>query len=49
MYLIDGDDLYEIDESECDLEADGAWVAEDDGSETFYEFCDLDLNDYDLS
>lgn len=45
MYLIDGDDLYEVDESDCDVEADGFWYG-DEGEETFYEFCDLDLDDY---
>jgi hypothetical protein len=50
MFLIDGDDLYECDESDCDEEADGSgcWVPEGDGSETFYEYCELDLEEYDL-
>ncbi len=53
MFLIDGDDLFEIDESECTEDADGSgvWVDSEDGSgdELFYEYCELDENDYDLS
>lgn len=52
MYLIDGDDLYEVDASECeeDESGEGVWVADDDGSdsESFYEYCEIDLDDYDL-
>lgn len=48
MFLIDGDDLYEIDESECEEDGDGVWVADEDGSESFYEYCELDLEEYDL-
>ncbi len=51
MYLIDGDDLYEVEESDVELEADGSgfWVCDsDDGSESFYDFCELDEEEYDF-
>lgn len=43
MYLIDGDDLYECDEADCEFEANGFWFDDE-----FYESCEIDLDEYDL-
>lgn len=49
MYLLVDDELFEVDESECDLEPDGSgvWFAfEDEDEESFYEFCEVDPDEY---
>lgn len=42
MFLYDDDGLrYEVDEADCELEADGFWLLTEDGEdEEFYSFCD---------
>lgn len=49
LLIVEGDELFEIEADECDVEADGFWLDdESDDSQTFYEFCEVDLDDYDL-
>lgn len=50
MYLIDGEDLYEVDESDCEFEGNGFWLlaSDDESEEEFYELCEADEAEYDF-
>lgn len=43
MFLIDGEDLFLVDEEDCEFEANGFWYDDE-----FYTCTDVDLEDYDL-
>lgn len=49
VYIVEGDELFEADIADEDVEVDGFWLdCEDADEQEFYEFCDVDLDDYDL-
>lgn len=47
VFLLDGDDVFEIPADDVELEADGSgfWLLAADGEdeEEFYEFCDVEI------
>lgn len=49
VFIVEGDELFEVEVADEDVEADGFWLDSDEADEQdFYEFCEIDLDDYDL-
>lgn len=47
MYVLIGDGLFEVDEADVELDEGGFWLAfEDEDEESFYEFCDVDPDEF---
>jgi hypothetical protein len=46
MLVYDGDDCYEVDDADCELEADGFWLCfDEDYVDEFFEYCDDDSDE----
>lgn len=47
MYVLIDEELFEVEEEDCELEADGFWLAFDgEDEESFYEYCEVDADEY---
>jgi hypothetical protein len=45
MYILDGDDVFEVPADDCEPEGNGFWLLAADGEdeEEFYEFLDVEV------
>jgi hypothetical protein len=47
LYALIDDELFEVDEADVELDEGGFWLAfEGEDEESFYEFCDIDENEF---